>query len=363
MSATNNTEAFTNCLFQAHKLPFERFKMRGDGRKWKHLASARRVLFNELASFANADGTRIYPAINTIADRLGWSRRKVCYALADLEKLGCVENVGKTGQRGTMMRSLTPPAERVRKPRKPKEPKPEVAEVPASPEVEPEEKSSECKIHPHSAGFASESAGLESRSAGLNPHSAIAVAHNLPSSDLPIKPALPTMPPNRLVGRLGKDFARAKGTPLNKQGKEAVLILAAKKGDDRVILVWGAWIKTRNLDGLTCPFFKFVEEFEETEAVIEKQAADIQEENDRREGRTKATRTVEDSELARKKWRDGLEAAEDIDGYIRDNPAPTLYGDSQGKAIKLGDYWTELIQDARKSLLRRNEPRVIDAVF
>jgi hypothetical protein len=171
------------------------------------------------------------------------------------------------------------------------------------------------------------------------------------------------MPPNRLVGRLGKDFARAKGTPLNKQGKEAVLILAAKKGDDRVILVWGAWIKTRNLDGLTCPFFKFVEEFEETEAVIEKQAADLQEENDRREGRTKATRTVEDSELARKKWRDGLEAAEDIDGYIRDNPAPTLYGDSQGKAVKLGDYWTELIQDARKSLLRRNEPRVIEAVF
>jgi hypothetical protein len=146
MVAANNNEVFTNCLFQAHKLPFERFKMRGDGRKWKHLASARRVLFNELASFANADGTRIYPAINTIADRLGWSRRKVCYGLSDLEKLGCVENAGKTGQRGTMMRSLTPPAERVRKPRKPKEPKPEVAEVPASPEVEPEDKSSECRI-------------------------------------------------------------------------------------------------------------------------------------------------------------------------------------------------------------------------
>lgn len=119
-----------------------------------------------------------------------------------------------------------------------------------------------------------------------------------------------------MVGRLGKDFARAKKIPLNKQGKEAILILAAEKGDDRVALVWGAWIKTRNLDGLTCPFFKFVEEFEEMEAVMEKQAADIQDEKDRREGRTKATRTVEDSEIARKKWRAGLEATEDIDCAI-----------------------------------------------
>ena len=71
------------------------------------------------------------------------------------------------------------------------------------------------------------------------------------------------------MGRLGKDFARAKGSPLNKQGKEAVLALAADKGNDRVALVWGTWIKTRNLDGLTCPFFKFDEEFEETEAVME----------------------------------------------------------------------------------------------
>jgi hypothetical protein len=165
-----------------------------------------------------------------------------------------------------------------------------------------------------------------------------------------------------VVGRLGKDFARAKGSPLNKQGKEAVLALAADKGNDRVALVWGTWIKTRNLDGLTCPFFKFVVEFEETEAVMEKQAADIQDANDRREGRTKATRTVEDSERARTKWRAGLEAA-DIDQYVNDNPPPILYGDSQGKAIKLGDYWTELIQDARRLLLRRNAPQLIEAAF
>jgi hypothetical protein len=115
----------------------------------------------------------------------------------------------------------------------------------------------------------------------ITPPTLVPIRLSLPSEE----PSNPSRPEN-WIGRLGKDIGRAKGITLNKQGKECVLALVADKGDDRVALVWGAWIKTRNLDGLTCPFFKFVEEFDETEVVMEKQAADIQEEKGRREGRT-----------------------------------------------------------------------------
>jgi hypothetical protein len=181
----------------------------------------------------------------------------------------------------------------------------------------------------------------------LESRSPIAVGHNLPLSDLPNIPAIPTVPgKSRLVGRLGKAFARARGYQLNKHGKEGVLNLAETKGDDPVALVWAFWIKTRNLVNLACPFFKFVEEFEEAEAAMEKHAEDAQIKKSKADIRNE----VEKSERDRKAWRIGLEAATDIDAFLAGNPCPPYFVDGGNKLLELPSDGPELIEQARHRL-------------
>ena len=103
--AATKTE-FKNCLFQSFKIPLEKFRLPEDGRKWKASAFNRSALFKELASFANADGTNIWPSIPTLIKSTGWSRSKVCYTLDELTALGLMERTGRKGQHGPAVRRL-----------------------------------------------------------------------------------------------------------------------------------------------------------------------------------------------------------------------------------------------------------------
>jgi hypothetical protein len=145
MSAPAN-QAFSNCLFEAFKIPLERFKMRGDGRQWKHSAHARQTLFQQLASFGDADGTSICPAISTLIKRTGWSHGKVCYILDDLQKLGFMEKTGRNGQHGSAGRKLTMPPEKVKETRKKKDDL-------ALPQEEAKPETSESNLQPRSPNF------------------------------------------------------------------------------------------------------------------------------------------------------------------------------------------------------------------
>jgi len=64
-----------------------------------------------LASHANADGSKCFPAIETLAEDTNWSVRQVKYYLADLAKLGFVINEGRQGENGPRVRRLVLPAE------------------------------------------------------------------------------------------------------------------------------------------------------------------------------------------------------------------------------------------------------------
>jgi hypothetical protein len=71
---------------------------------------------------------------------------------------------------------------------------------------------------------------------------------------------------------------------------------------------------------------------------------------------------IEQSEIARNKWRKGLDEATEIDQYVQDNPPPKWFVEYEGSKTSL-PYAEEYIEDARRSLARRHEPEVADAVF
>jgi hypothetical protein len=244
------------CLLDVRDISLEHFRHPRDSqRKWKQSARGRHKLLFRLSSWADPDGSvaRFSPSMDRLEKHFGHG--SLYRRMDDLRDLGFLSWQREKPHYGQRQYEITVPNGVLK-------------HLPDSPREE------------------------------ITPPTLVPIRLSLPSEE----PPNPSRPGN-WVGRLGKDIGRAKGITGNKQGNECVLALAADKGDDRVALVWGAWIKTRNLDGLTCRFFKFVEEFDETEVVTEKQAADIQEEKGRREGRTTATRTVEDSERARTKWR------------------------------------------------------------
>lgn len=95
--------------WDAGKVSYLQFRMESDGRKWKKLAIARKNLFVALAIFGSADGKNIFPSIETLMDRTGYSHGWVCKLLDDLKKLGLTNRVGRKGQRGAAVRSLLLP--------------------------------------------------------------------------------------------------------------------------------------------------------------------------------------------------------------------------------------------------------------
>jgi hypothetical protein len=63
---------------------------------------------------------------------------------------------------------------------------------------------------------------------------------------------------------------------------------------------------------------------------------------------------IEKSETDRDKWRKKLDEATDIDQYIQDNPPPAWFVEGVKDPLPYAD---EYIDDARKSLARRNAPQ------
>jgi hypothetical protein len=67
--------------------------------------------------------------------------------------------------------------------------------------------------------------------------------------------------------------------------------------------------------------------------------------------------TIERSEIARNNWRKKLDEATDIDQYVQDNPPPECFVEYEG-GKKSFPYADEYIDEARKSLARREEPKL-----
>ncbi len=85
------------------------FELPGDGRQAAHLREKRRLLFLYLESGPKS----FYKVVSTICQEmseawpdLSWSRRTVFRLLADLQKLGLVESVGRRGSQGARIRRI-----------------------------------------------------------------------------------------------------------------------------------------------------------------------------------------------------------------------------------------------------------------
>jgi hypothetical protein len=151
----------------------------------------------------------------------------------------------------------------------------------------------------------------------------------------PLKPtALPTLPQGsagadgaaaKLSGQdkemlsvMSEEYAKVRSGYLNtRAGKNRLLTLAEEHGESVVVERWRLWLGTRNLDGLECPLIKFADEFSYIQIIADNRTANAQAEQDRRDGRTRGTREVEESQRRLKIWRDGLERTDDIDQFVR----------------------------------------------
>jgi hypothetical protein len=87
-------------------VPLERYRLEGDGRKWKSKARDRMSAAGWLATYGDADGSRIFPSVLSLARHFGWSRRKAFYVLSDLKELGLLEGGGLTSEHGTRIRRM-----------------------------------------------------------------------------------------------------------------------------------------------------------------------------------------------------------------------------------------------------------------
>jgi len=99
-------ESSVKCVRDLRDIPPTAYRLPDDGRQQRHLCEQRQRLAWLLASYADGDGTRIRPSVQTLANRLGKSRRAVTYLLDDLEKLGLLENGKLAGFKGTRWRAL-----------------------------------------------------------------------------------------------------------------------------------------------------------------------------------------------------------------------------------------------------------------
>ena len=80
------------CVRDIRDFPPSAYRLETDGRQQQHLCEQRQRLAWLLATFADGDGKRIRPSVQTLADALGKSRRAVTYLLDDLQRLGLLEN-------------------------------------------------------------------------------------------------------------------------------------------------------------------------------------------------------------------------------------------------------------------------------
>jgi hypothetical protein len=88
------------------EIPLDRYKLDKDGRKWKAIARERMALAEWLATHGDADGSRIFPSVNSMIRHFGWSHGKTCYLLDDLKSLALLESEGYSRVRGTRRRRM-----------------------------------------------------------------------------------------------------------------------------------------------------------------------------------------------------------------------------------------------------------------
>jgi hypothetical protein len=113
MSEKNQTQAKSRKAVKLTRamrgIPATKYRMASDGRKWKAACQERKQLADWLASYGDGDGTRIFPAIQTISAAFDtWSRATLFRRLADLRGLGVLVSEGLRGMRGNRIRRLLP---------------------------------------------------------------------------------------------------------------------------------------------------------------------------------------------------------------------------------------------------------------
>jgi hypothetical protein len=89
-------------------IPATAYRMPNDGRKTALLGRERKQLADFLATFADADGSRIFPSVETIATALDRSRATIFRRLDDLCALGVLGKEGYHGEHGSRIRRLRP---------------------------------------------------------------------------------------------------------------------------------------------------------------------------------------------------------------------------------------------------------------
>jgi hypothetical protein len=101
------TEKSTRCVRDLRDAPFEEFRLPDEGRQWKSNARNRQALANFLATYADGDGTRIFPSAETMTKHFGWGRATTFRLLADLRALQLLgDKTGLHGKQGTAVRKM-----------------------------------------------------------------------------------------------------------------------------------------------------------------------------------------------------------------------------------------------------------------
>ena len=128
------------CIFDLRDVPPSAFLLPGEkesNRQWRHNCEHRLMLLNYLATFADADGGNVRPAVDRMATRHEVSRRTIFRYLDDLKTLGFISSGKLTGFKGTRNRAINVAA--VLK---------AAAVVPSSPSVVPSSQEQLCHLRP-----------------------------------------------------------------------------------------------------------------------------------------------------------------------------------------------------------------------
>jgi hypothetical protein len=93
------------------KFTFDKYALPTDSKHEYQAEQTRRdrmTLADYLATFADADGSRIFPSVARLSRKFGWSRRKTFYVLDALRTLGLLSSSGLSNMHGTKVRELHP---------------------------------------------------------------------------------------------------------------------------------------------------------------------------------------------------------------------------------------------------------------
>jgi len=169
------------CSRHIRNIPPERYRLESDGRKADHMARLRHSLVNLLATYADADGSKIRPSVMTMANSLSISRRTAYRLLKDIRDLKLMRDGDVTEFKGTRERALDIAAI-------------QALGVPDTPASGVPDSPQECQI---------DSSGVPDSTAGV-PNSVTGVP---PSAEFGTQPSYqPANKPTNLTGAVGKLF-------------------------------------------------------------------------------------------------------------------------------------------------------------